>query len=718
MILVEIRPSGGTKTVVAVHPNVTVLRGLDDAARTAWVDDLAKALHGEEASLTVEVDVAGKRQVLTKALASQLGLDPTSEVTVLPADLPGARTATPPDAAASDDAGREVRTSKARAAELDKKLLQAQRAAKEAAAELGKAKAGVDDTAAAKVPGLEAILATARATAEDARRKLADAEMHVARLREAQSAERAEFRSAIEQLQQERAKLEAERTELVGRMIETGDPGDPKPVEEALSGLRRLQSVKPKPSSRANELAEEWTAACARLAALPQPPQPPEWLVAPAMEALQEAREAVAAADAGGGGLDVDPARIAALDRAHREVLEAEQRTMKKSSRSNRKKLESAHAAEQAALTALGVTSYGEYLQRVAPMITNGGGNREDRLASAKAALADAEAVWEELHGGQASPEWTEAKQHQAAIRQEAHELLGVEVGDAGLAAALRGHLETVVDTGWAEQALVTALHRAGTDLADDADLEAETERWLQEAPAKREARATLETQLSDIDARLSVVEEQLAERQANDFFGDDDPPPATEATGGPGSVDTLRARLEDAEATEREAESSLQRLRFEVSAAETKKTVVSALEQTAEARRTEVDALTAELAEAEAALAQAQATAADAATEAASNAPGPNSGALDLSGVVAMEAEAYLLARAAALRGATGGPLPMIVDGGVLAGLSERAGRRVYRLLGRLADSMQLVVLGDDEEIARWAEGLGDRAAVRTVAR
>ncbi|HVF31474.1 MAG TPA: hypothetical protein VM933_00445, partial [Acidimicrobiales bacterium] len=151
---------------------------------------------------------------------------------------------------------------------------------------------------------------------------------------------------------------------------------------------------------------------------------------------------------------------------------------------------------------------------------------------------------------------------------------------------------------------------------------------------------------------------------------------------------------------------------RFEASAAETKKTVVSALEQTAEARRAEAESVAAELVEAEAALAGAQ-TAAAPPEEAATG-----GGGIDLSAVVGMEAEAYLLARAAALRGAAGGPLPLIVDGGALAGVSERAGRRVFRLLGRLADSMQLVVLGDGEEIATWAEGLGDRVAVRTVVR
>jgi hypothetical protein len=80
------------------------------------------------------------------------------------------------------------------------------------------------------------------------------------------------------------------------------------------------------------------------------------------------------------------------------------------------------------------------------------------------------------------------------------------------------------------------------------------------------------------------------------------------------------------------------------------------------------------------------------------------------------MEAEAYLLARVAALRGASAGPLPLVIDGAVLSGLPERAATRVYRLLARLGDSMQLVVLTDDEETTRWAEGLGESAAVRSV--
>ena len=505
-------------------------------------------------------------------------------------------------------------------------------------------------------------------------------------------------------------------------MIETGDPGDPKAVEDALDGLRRLRSVKPKPSTRAMELAERmdrrpasgWPSCRSR-------PQPPEWLVTPALEALQEAREAVAAAQSGSDQLHVDPARLAALDRAHREVLEAEQRAMKKSSRSNRKKLDAAHEAESSALAALGVTSYGEYLQRVAPNVDNGGGGREERLAAAKAALADAEAVWEELHGGQASPEWTEAKQHQATIRQEALEILGADVDDAdarrcaaGAPRDGRGHR---MGRAGARRRVAP---RPVADVAEDGDLEGAAERWLQESPAKREARAAPRGRARR--HRCAVA------RSSRSSCPSGRPTTSSATTGrrGPSRrtdrrrCRPCRRRLADAEATEREAEESLQRLRFEASAAETKKTVVAALEQTATTKGAEADALVGELAAAEAELQRAAAAASEVIAPAAAATPTASAanGGFDISGVVGMEAEAYLLARVAALRGATGGPLPMVVDGGALSGLSEKAGKRVFRLLGRLADSMQVVILGDDDEIATWAEGLGDRAAVRTVAR
>jgi hypothetical protein len=748
VILVEIRPRGGGEpTTITVHPKVTVLAGLDAAARRTWAIDLGRALQGgTAASLDVEVDVDGSRRPLTEETARALGLgDAGCEVTVFPLDLPGAAPAAvhePAPEPPSEPADEPVHDGAVAAAEsaleaARARLAQAEQEEAAALADRDAAAAQVEPDAAAELSRLEAALDSARSETARARREVEDTETRMERVREMASAERNEKREAVQKLKDERDRLEAERTELVARMVEVGDPGDPKAVETALAGLRRLQSVRPKPSARAIELADAWVEAYERLAALPAPPQPPEWLVAPALAALQEAKAAVAEAERGGPSVDVDPALVAALDRAHGEVLEAEQRVMRKGSRANRKRLDSAHAAEHSALGALGVGTYGEYLQRIAPMLGDGGSSREERLASARAALADAEAVWEELHDGQASPEWTAAKQHQAGVRQQAQELLGKDVDDADLEAALRNHVETVVDTGWAEQALVDALEAAGVALpmppedATAADLDGVADSWLRDAPAKREQRAALDAELVVLDDRYAVVEEQLAAKQADAFFGDDEggDDDVPDTFDGSPTLSERREALAAAEEKEREAEVALEAARGRAGASAAAEERRSELEQVLDERRRATASARDEVEAAESALAEARraaddavaaadaAKAADRAARAATPAPSPN-GAADLSQVVGMEAEAYLLARVAALRGAAAGPLPLVLDGAVLSGLSERASRRVYRLLARLADSMQLVVLADDEETTRWAEGLGESAAVHSVTR
>ena len=612
MILVEIRPRGGAKQTIAVHPGVTVIRGLDPAARRTWATDLARALRGEtSASLDLVVEVDGKRQPLTPELTRQLGLgDVAAAVTVFAVDLPGATpvAAEAPAAAAGPDlADLEEAAAEAdgRVRRLQAELADAERAATAASDELMAAGRHSNRDAGADVKAAEARLETARAAAASAAQQLraaADVEQVAA---DEATARSDEAKGRVQQLQAELAALESQRSEIVARMVEAGDPGDTGPVEAALAGLRRLRSVKPKPSPKAIDLADRWSAVIEQLATLPQPPQPPEWLVTPALAALHEARAALADATSGVRAEAVDPAHIEALDRAHREVLEAEQRAMKKGSRLNRRRLDAAHQAEQTALAALGVTSYGEYLQRIAPAL-EGGSSSEDRIAAARAALADAEAVWEELHGGQASPEWTAVKEQQAAIRTEALALLGRDVEDHALEDELRGQLETVVDTEWAEQALATALRQAGAPSRSDDDVEAAAERWLAEAPALLEARQALEAELSEVDGRLAAVEEQLAEQRADAFFGDDGAEPARPSGGRPSGAPlaALERAAQEAEAAEAEAEAALEAARARQEDNVASQARLQELEAAADARRADVDRLREELrgAEAEAA--------------------------------------------------------------------------------------------------------------------
>lgn len=730
MIVGVIRIDGGD-AVELLHPGVTHVQGLDAGARRAWADALTRALSGNDTGafpieVEVEVELEGRRQPLTAALAKSLAVgDAARSVVVVAADLPGATpkpeplvaVATP---AADDLAGleAEVATAEARVAQLRNERAAADRSATEAVDAFMTANRRVDKDADTALGKAEERHATAVAALADAKQALADAEVAA---RSHADTERSS-RDQLSALRAERTRLETDRTGLVARMVAVGDPGDPAPVEAALAALRRLRQVKPKPSTQAVALADRWSEAVARLGALPQPPQPPEWLVIPALAALHEAKDAVAATKANAEPVKIDPAKIEALDRAHREVLEAEQRSMRKGSRMHRRRLDAAHAAEQEALASLGVRSYGEYLQRMAPGADPGGG--PDRLAAAEAGLADAEAVWEELHGGQASPEWTEAKEAQASIRLEAHALLGRDVDDRQLEAELRSHVEAVVETGWAEQELSTALQQAGvaTDAGDD--LEVAADRWLAESPGSREERAVLAEQLDGLDTRLATVEAELAESQSDAFFGQSE----TGESAGAGNDDVLR-RLTDAVASaERhvlEAERAVATAREGLAASDHEQGRIAGLEADADARRRAVDELAAQLHDAEADLERVRSTSEPRPDPGKSGDSGPSVVAegsaepgFDLSAVVGMEAEAYLLARVAALRGASAGPLPLVVDVDAVAGLSDGAARRVLRLLGRLSSSMQIVVLGDDDKVATWAEGLGDQAAVRAVAR
>ncbi len=691
MRFTRIASDGGA---IDLHVGVTVVTGLDAEARQQLARELDQAAVGSATATRIETD-AGPMSAIPGAPG----------MSVLAENLPGAVVHAPQAADADSGLEAQVGEARGRLQQAEASLTAAERALSEASAARTAAGRGLDRAAAAAVTAAEAALTAARTREATARTALEAAETELNALA-AEGVNKATRAGRGEMLRAEQTNLERQRSALVAQLVAAGDPGDSKPVEEALAGLRRLRSVKPKPSADASALADRWVSVRQDLAKLPQPPQPPEWLVTPALASLQEAQAALAALESGSPSPETDPTKVAALDVAHREVLEAEQKAMKKGSRANRRRLDLAHDAEQTALAALGVNSYGEFLQRVAPLLDSPTGGR-DRLDAARAAVADAEAVWEELHGGQASPQWTKLKAEQAKVRTEAHALLGDEVEDAALERALRDHLESVVDSDWAEQALVTALGSAGVIVGPGVDPEKAADEWLASVPEARQSREAVEAELSQLDGRLTAVEEELAEHHADAFFADEPSTPDE------GAVERLRAALDQAVATVAKAEGHLNEAMASKAEADGKADEVAALETAESSARAEVDRRREALAEAKTAL-----VAVEQRVAAAASSDRPLAGGVDLSAVVGMEAEAYLLARVASLRGAPGGPLPMVVDAAVIAGLSDGASRRVLRLLSRLAGSMQLIVLGDNETITTWAAGLGDQAAVRTVAR
>jgi len=612
-----------------------------------------------------------------------------------PAPLPAAQPKGDVVAAEADVAKAEGALAEAKAA-----LESAEVAHSAAQDALLDARRSVDKEATDTLVAAEARLEVAQAGAAAARKTLDQAREAAERSRADELSKRGEAERQVAEWRDEHAQLEQKLADVAGRLAELGPARDPAPVEEALAGLRRLRQVKPKPSSKGGELADKWAAAREKLASLPAPPSPPEWLVTPALAALTEAREALVEAEANLAPSTADPAKIDAVEAAHREVLEAEQRVMRKGNRQNKKRLDGAQEAERVALLAVGVTSYGEFLQRVIPGERAGG---DERIKHARAALADAEAVWEELHGGQASTEYTAAREHQLAVRAEAQAVLGREVPDDEIEAALRSHLEAFVDTGWAEQALVDALTAAGATVEGN-DLEAAAEAWLASVPERREQRRAVEKEQAGIDERIAELQQLLADSPA--ASGSEAPP----ESGAAGAFAELQLALDEADAAEKDAEGAAAEARKRVDASERSEARAAGFEVAADTARAALDKARAKVADGEKALADARQAASDAAraAEAAPKpAPAPAAKRAGNASPSSVEADVWLLARLAA---ASADAAAFVVDARALQG------SRALRLLERAAKARPVVVLGDDGEVTSWAAGLGDRATVRAV--
>ena len=711
---IEVSANGGKHTI-GLHAAVTVLR-VGGSQRDAIANALAERLG---ASLVV-----------------RLGDLPTPPADVVDEASPdGAESGASAGSGEPDIVDAEAAVAIAEAAVGDARaaLEIAQRAYTAAQDSLLATNRSLDRDAADAVAAAEARLEVAQAGAAAARRALVQAQDTHAQDVAIEHARTQARRERIKQLHAEKAELDEKRTTLVTRLGELTPAPDPASVEAAVAGLHRLQQVKPRPSERAIALADSWAELKATLATLPAPPAPPEWLVTPALAALHEAREALARAE-GQATASADPALLATVERAHREVLESEQRVMRRGNRANRRRLESAQEAEAQALTALGVSSYGDYLQRFAPDVDSGS-TSEQRIAEARAALADAEAVWEELHGGEASPEYTAAKEREAELRVEAHAVLGEEVDDAELEARLRVHVETVVDTEWAERQLADALEAQGVTLADGDDLEQRAAAWLEEVPGRVEEAARVEAELGAIDARLHEVDAELNEYKTEAFFGQDDVPrdgPAEESGAGvspPDPFASLAAALADAEAAEAEADAALKQARGRVEAHQAALDRVGEEERNVEQSRAAVDVAASRLAEAEQALGLARSASSDAAAAAEVAREAEARAAAERAAEAAARADerreqrraeyanslasqVWLLARISSARATASkaSEAPLVIDARTV--LSDRG----LRLLERATSEGQVLVLGDEDAVHSWAAGLGDRAAIRTM--
>src|SRR5207248_1046594 len=176
-------------------------------------------------------------------------------------------------------------------------------------------------------------------------------------------------------------------------------------VREALAELRRVEALLPRPVDEALALADAWTALQERRAQVPPPRVAPTSLVEAALETLEAARIEHTLAHEMARLDDLTPEDARDIEAAHAAVVEAGEK-VENSRRPRplaRRRLEAVRAAEQGLLERLGLSSYHAYLLRTAPGLSTP--VRQERADRADAALADAEAVWEELHAPAADDE-------------------------------------------------------------------------------------------------------------------------------------------------------------------------------------------------------------------------------------------------------------------------------------------------------------------------
>lgn len=265
--------------------------------------------------------------------------------------------------------------------------------------------------------------------------------------------------------------------------------GDPAPVAAALAELERRRADEAALAGEAQRLSEQWAeaegaVARARASIVPQ------WLLDSARAGLEQARTQVAEAEAEvqAAGPSRPPLAAGLVDRleeAHRLVvdLEGERR---RSAPGLRRRLQAARDDESVLLREMGLPDHAalaEHQER-----SRRSEAADSRLAQATTALAEAEAVWAELHAPRDDARAGVAAARLATVWADVVAFLGVEPPDVQSALADAGGQSPGARS--AGMALVAALEVNGVAVPSSADPAATARTWLASARERAAAAA------------------------------------------------------------------------------------------------------------------------------------------------------------------------------------------------------------------------------------
>ncbi len=817
------------------HPYVTVVTGLDEAARQAVVDGIEALPRGEVGELSGLVESHGVVLDLESESLRLLEMDNTEVEVVVTADgLPGnggptgvpevsdleldraaigeeieaaetevlrqreaveqaqaavdlaakrideivaapieAEEPTPPEDAGPETTEAELDAVRALLVETESALAAAQETLSEAESIAEEARGRRDATtveASALAGQLEAVQASLD---PDADADLEAAELQLVEVREAVEQERladADGSDPVEvqeSIEHRLARLEVHRTELDAKLAVLGG-AETLAVQAALEGLRGDDEESALvPSVDALELADEIERATATLSSRGAGLSGNEGTVLAARARLDAARQALADAEQRVRVPQLDRDDIDALEVAHADVLDAQEKSEGRFSKGRaERRLEEARAAEDAVLSRLGFDSYADYMMGTSMLHVDD--EQEAALDVARAELANAEDAWAALQEGVDSTlEIAVLKDNLRLLTDKAAVLLGAPPSGE-VVEALRAHRVAANRLGDAHGRLAAALQSVGLAVAHE-DLETDdlvqlAEDWMQEEGAANELREAALAERAEVDLDLAETRSQLSQAAAG-MSGPsvedrrtariDDAVAARDAAaerrrrhgGTVQEVSDLRAALAaltervDAANTEAvEAEATLERARAEVAdaratheatalaAREVEGSIVEVelpepvddtdpLEEAHEEAIAAREAADEQLSAAREALALAEARSAElgeqrgeleariAAERATPVAPEP-----EVENASAEEVEWYLLSRLAAQRRISfAGSVPMLIDRALDTLKSEEI-QVVLDRLERMAAAVQLIVISDTDAARTWAQRAGEQ--------
>jgi hypothetical protein len=511
---------------------------------------------------------------------------------------------------------------------------------------------------------------------------------------------------------EERASLEAQLDELEA-VIDRATRGiaelralDVRPIQVLIDAIRNPEPVELVASDRGAELAGEFERLRDAVDALENSVQVGGITFTQAMARLDEARAELRSAERAMQKPELSDGDVTELEAAHEEVLEAERKASGGlGKRAAAKRLEEAREAEQVILDRVGYPTWSSYIMGASLFTVDP--LAQERLNRAKIDLEAAESVWAEISTEmQTRPEHRDLLEQLEAVYLEAIDLLGGDT-DEDLANALRNlrvaNREVTVDElvdALAYQLELVGMPLGPTPVLDRTVLIAEA--FLAEAQGVQARIAELEAERASNEAEVARLEHELAHlgETTIDLTELDEETAASAEI-----VEQDLTPLEEALAAAAEEEQDYRDL---LEAREALLDTAIRLESAATGRLRKAAG---ELAAAEAAR---RADDPLAAFEGLDKLAGSIGVSTDEEDAVREAVQVYLLARLAALRSVSfAGSTPIVLDD-ALRGLDDDDVAPVLDRLDRMSDAVQVIYLGDDERVVRWAERVGfGRAAV-----